>query len=159
MTGSLTSGHTHKSHSQVTLTHHTHRSHSHLQGHSQITLHPSRQFSQDSVRLLAVEAGITIAGLLSEADIEQLLLPMFRYMNMKILTFRCCWIHIACFSALKISMNHSWTNNWSSTTPEMQPLIRVGEYVSWSQISSTSFRRLLDQTLLKTTWSTTLLDF
>lgn len=36
------------------------------------------QFSQDSVRLLAVEAGITIAGLLSEADIEQLLLPMFR---------------------------------------------------------------------------------
>ncbi|KAL5270366.1 hypothetical protein ACHWQZ_G001177 [Mnemiopsis leidyi] len=36
------------------------------------------QFSQDSVRLLAVEAGITIAGLLTESDIESLLLPMFR---------------------------------------------------------------------------------
>lgn len=43
-----------------------------------IALANDEQFSQDSVRLLAVEAGITIAGLLNESDIETLLLPMFR---------------------------------------------------------------------------------
>lgn len=43
-----------------------------------ISLANDEQFSQDSVRLLAVEAGITIAGLLEKEDIETLLLPMFR---------------------------------------------------------------------------------
>lgn len=43
-----------------------------------IALANDEQFSQDSVRLLAVEAGISIAELLNESDIETLLLPMFR---------------------------------------------------------------------------------